>query len=689
MSADPRRASLTLPRGLQIYLALVIFTAAATFAVMLSIEIGQDAPGTDWVLFGLLSATLLAAEVFSASWMRFGANGSTVSPTWGLSYALLLLGSPTAAMAAAGFTIVVTQIRKGNAPLRAAFNVSQLVLSLGLGGLVLWAFGIEGPVFAEPIFDMTSWLAIILAAAALFLANGLLVAYAVSRVERTAPLPTLTSALRLSLAADAPIMLLAPVLVVTAERSLLLLPLIGVAAFLVYRTADQAMVLGHEADHDGLTQLLNRRAFLAELNGYANDASADAAAVMILDLDRFKEINDRLGHEIGDHVLQEFARRLAESLSPDTVTARLGGDEFAVLLRSAGPDNAMAAVYELHDALSSPLIVDGFPLSMGTSIGVALAPQHGSTASALIRAADIAMYRAKQVRSGVELFEDTGVGKDRGRVALLADLTGAIENREFTLHYQPQVSMLTGAIVSIEALIRWDHPRLGRIAPGDFISLAEQTDLIEPLTDLVIRTSLEEIAPLPSGVALALNVSARNLQDARFAGKVLALLAVKDFPPERFEIELTESSIANEPERTEMAFHELRDAGVRVAVDDFGTGYSSFATLRDLDVDKIKIDRSLVAEVALRVRDRRIVSSIIDLAHALGCEVVAEGVESESGWSHLVDAGCDMAQGFAVARPMTAGQIASLLEGDAPAFGPLARRAAPKNPSTRLGPLTR
>jgi diguanylate cyclase (GGDEF)-like protein len=423
---------------------------------------------------------------------------------------------------------------------------------------------------------------------------------------------------------------------------------------------------------------MNRRAFLAELNGFADDAHEDTAAVMILDLDRFKEINDRLGHETGDHVLQAFAQRLTESLSTDAVTARLGGDEFAVLLRSAGPDDAMAEVYKLHHALSRPLIVDGFPLSTGTSIGVALAPQHGSTANALIHAADIAMYRAKQFRSGVELFEDIGGGKDRGRVALLADLTGAIENREFTLHYQPQVSMITGSIVSIEALIRWDHPRLGRIAPGDFISLAEQTDLIDPLTDLVIRTSLEEIAPIASRVALAVNVSARNLQDGRFAGKVLALLAANDFAPERFEIELTESSIANEPERTEMAFHELRDAGVRVSVDDFGTGYSSFAMLRDLDVDKIKIDRSLVSEVAMRVRDRRIVSSIIDLAHALGCEVVAEGIESESVWSHLADVGCDLAQGFAVARPMTGEQIVSLLEGDAPIVGPVARSARPK-----------
>jgi len=658
-----RRQVIDYPLRLRVYMVGVVIAAAGVLAACVAIDLSVRGGGVDWVLFGVVAALLFVMNLTASNRLRLGRNGSFVTPTWGLSFALLLMGSAMGAVLALGVTTLAGQALRRRQLLRLAFNVAQTMLSLGLGALVVFAFGVRGPIFDGGL-DVVEWVAMVTSATVVFIGNALFVTYFIATVEPMTMRATLRLALRASMSADAAMIVLAPVIVLSIDASLLLLPMIGVAGFLVYRTARQAMVLGHVADHDTLTQLRNRRSFVRDLEahvgGHAGGQDPASAVVLILDLDRFKEINDRLGHETGDHVLQQFATRLVESLPPDAVAARLGGDEFAVLLEDVDAADALGVVDRLHADLKRPLQVDGFPITAGTSIGVALVPEHGSSSGPLMHAADIAMYRAKQLKTGVELFDATGSVK-RGRLGLLADLVAAIERRELTVEYQPQVSMTTGLTVSIEALVRWEHPRFGRIQPAEFIRLAEQTDLIGPLTQLVIRTALGEIAPLPSEVALAVNVSARNLQDRHFATEVIDTIGEFDFPANRFEIELTESAIATEPELAQLTCSTLRRAGVRVAVDDFGTGYSCFATLRDLELDRIKIDRSLVASLGNRERDRRIVTSIIDLAHALGCDVVGEGIETETVWTQLTGLGCDLAQGFVVARPMRAELIAELL----------------------------
>jgi len=656
---DRRRAAVVYSVRLRAYMVGVIIAAAGVFAASVAIDLSVGSAGVDWVLFGVVAGLLFVMDFAASNRLRLGRNGSFVTPTCGLSFALLLMGSAIGALLVVGITTLAGQIIQRRQPLRLAFNVAQLVLSLGSGALVLFAFGVRGPLFDGGL-EVVEWIAMVTSAIVVLVGNALIVTYPIATVESMTMRATLRLALQASLSADAATIVVAPVIVLSIDASLLLLPMIGAAGFLIYRTARQAMMLGHVADHDTLTQLGNRRSFVRELDAHVGGQDPARAAVLILDLDRFKEINDRLGHETGDHVLQEFATRLIESLPPEVAAARLGGDEFAVLLTDVDAADALGVVDRLHAELKRPLHVDGFPITAGTSIGVALVPEHGSSSGSLMHAADIAMYRAKQLKTGVELFDAAGSVK-RGRLGLLADLAAAIERGELTVEYQPQVSMTTGLTVSIEALVRWEHPRLGRIQPAEFIKLAEQTDLIGPLTQLVIRTALGEIAPLPSDVALAVNVSARNLQDRHFATEVIDTIAEFGFPANRFEIELTESAIATEPELAQLTCSTLRSAGVRVAVDDFGTGYSSFATLRDLELDRIKIDRSLVASLGNRERDRRIVTSIIDLAHALGCDVVGEGIETETVWTQLTGLGCDLAQGFVVARPMRSDLIAELL----------------------------
>ena len=268
------------------------------------------------------------------------------------------------------------------------------------------------------------------------------------------------------------------------------------------------------------------------------------------------------------------------------------------------------------------------------------------------------MYRAKRFRSGVECYETLGASQQKGRVALLGDLTSALDRNEFHLHYQPQIDVASGDITCVEALLRWDHPQHGAVPPGEFIALAEQTDLIGPLTDFVLAQALQDLHLLPDRVRLAVNVSARNLQDRHFAGSVLDLLARHRVAPTRLELEITESSLALDPERTAGTIDHLRGSGVRIAIDDFGTGYSSFATLRELTVDCIKIDRSFITHAAQQRRDARIVTSLVELAHRLGLDVVAEGVESAEVLELLRNVGCDVAQGFFIARPSSIDKIA-------------------------------
>jgi EAL domain-containing protein (putative c-di-GMP-specific phosphodiesterase class I) len=310
-------------------------------------------------------------------------------------------------------------------------------------------------------------------------------------------------------------------------------------------------------------------------------------------------------------------------------------------------------VLELHRRLSEPLVVGGFPVSVGVSIGAAHLPSDGPSAEELMRAADIAMYRSKRLGTAVERFQHDSGTIQTGRLGLLRDLSTAVRDNELRVDYQPQLSMVDGRIVAVEALVRWQHPEHGTIAPNDFIGLAEHTDLIGPITEAVMRVASGGLLMTGHAEArLAVNASVRNLQDPSFAPRTLQLLADTGFPAQRLELELTERALVTNPERTRDTIAELRTAGVRITVDGFGTGYASYHTLRTLNVDRIKIDRDFIVRILHDDNDRAIVRSVIGLAHTLGLEVIAEGVEANETWDLLAEMGCDAAQGFGIALPM-------------------------------------
>ncbi len=384
------------------------------------------------------------------------------------------------------------------------------------------------------------------------------------------------------------------------------------------------------------------------------------AVLMVMDFDRFKEINDALGHAVGDLLLSRFAERLGEQLPPTASAARLGGDEFAVIIPG---EHAAATIdlgsVELHRELTRPFDLDGFPLSVAVSIGVAIAPSDGTNPEDLLAAADLAMYRAKRLQSGVEFHGASGASTEgTGRIDLLADLATAIADGHLVAHYQPQIDVATGEIDAVEALIRWEHDRYGAIPPNDFIGLAEQTDLIDDLTVFMLRRSMSEMLTLERpDISLAVNVSARSLHQRRFAAVVQECLAATGFPAHRLELEITERAIAADPERMSLTITQLRDQGVRVAIDDFGTGYSSFASLRSIPTDRLKIDRQFTEHITDTPEDRLVVETITRLAHGLGLEVVVEGVGTAEILDALRSMNADYAQGYAIAHPMAADEL--------------------------------
>jgi predicted signal transduction protein with EAL and GGDEF domain len=367
---------------------------------------------------------------------------------------------------------------------------------------------------------------------------------------------------------------------------------------------------------------------------------------------------------VGDLLLISFASRLEREIPTGATASRLGGDEFAVVITGLRSSlDAKNVVTRLHDRLGHVHDIDGFPLSVKVSIGVAVGPEPGMTAESIMATADIAMYRAKRNESGVEIESDDSIPSDHGRVGLLPDLTHAIQNSELTANYQPLVSVQTGEIIGVEALVRWNHPIHGNIPPSEFIGLAEQTDLIDPLTYEMFRLSMRDLQSLgPLMPNLAVNVSPRSLLNRRFAHDVVDIIAELGFPADRLEIEITERAIVTASERTGLALAHLHAAGVSVSVDDFGTGYSSFRILRQVRADRLKIDREFTSLLGENAADELIVTKMIELGHGLGLEVVAEGVESPAVWHRLRALGCDVAQGYCIARPMPLDELRTWLE---------------------------
>ena len=417
---------------------------------------------------------------------------------------------------------------------------------------------------------------------------------------------------------------------------------------------------------DDLTGLGNRRLLYRQLDAALTQrAQGRTVALLIVDLDRFKEINDALGHHMGDQLLRQIGPRLAAHLRPDDLLVRLGGDEFAVLLTDTDPASATGVAQRLLEGLREPFDLEGVALHVDASVGLALCPQHADTATTLLQRADVAMYQAKESHQGWQTYAVGGQQQARDRLQTIEDLRAALDRDQLVVYYQPKIDPRTLNVVGVEALVRWAHPSHGLLYPDTFLPLAEQTGLMRQLTLVVLQTALRQGQAWRRDrldLPVAVNLSVANLLDAHLARQVGDLLAGLGLPPRALELELTEDTLMADPVRSKQVLAELRALGLRLAVDDYGTGYSSLAYLQELAIDELKLDKSFVMRMTYDRGAAAIVRTTIDLAHSLGLTMVAEGVESETALLELARLGCDVAQGYHISKPLPAEQLTHWLE---------------------------
>ncbi|MGH9173700.1 MAG: putative bifunctional diguanylate cyclase/phosphodiesterase, partial [Vicinamibacterales bacterium] len=424
------------------------------------------------------------------------------------------------------------------------------------------------------------------------------------------------------------------------------------------RTNERVAYLAY---HDPLTDLPNRSLLQDRLHQaiLTTRREQKSLALLALDLDGFKEINDKRGHHAGDRVLQQVAARLRRTLRQSDTIARVGGDEFSILLPNTDLEGALLAARKIQQDFDQPLVVEDQPFLAHCSIGIASFPVHAAGSHELMEKADFAMYLAKADHSGFAVYTPDRDQYTEQRLALTNALRRGLDDGQFVLEYQPIVNLRTGDVIGLEALLRWDHPEQGRLPPQDFIRAAEHSGLITPLTNFAIDLALAEwpkAAP-QSPPTIAVNLSPRSLHDAAFPTRIREMLAAHRVDPSKLALEITENLIMSDPERSTRCLSALHEMGIRLIVDDFGTGYSSLSYLRKLPVDQLKIDRSFVIGLAAG-EDDALVRSIIDLAHNLRLSVIAEGVETAEVRHLLLSMGCDAAQGHFIARPAPAAVIA-------------------------------
>ncbi|HET8551654.1 MAG TPA: EAL domain-containing protein [Gammaproteobacteria bacterium] len=411
--------------------------------------------------------------------------------------------------------------------------------------------------------------------------------------------------------------------------------------------------IAHQAYHDGLTDLPNRN--LAAERLAATIARGDPAAILVMDVDRFKEINDTLGHEIGDGALTTIAQRLLHNVRQGDTVARLGGDEFLVLLEGTDEVGATGVAQALAKHIAEPARLDGITLYLELSMGIALYPDHGAEVETLLRRADIAMYDAKTARTGMMVYRRGRDERHLEQLALMSDFRRAVSNGELRVYYQPKVRILDGEVAQVEALVRWEHPERGLVEPDEFVPLAEQSGNIRWLTEWMLRSVIVQLrlwADSGVNLSMAMNLSAFDLMDPALAERIGDALELHDVAPERLMLEITETAAMRDAPAAVALLRRLRGMGVRIAIDDFGVGYSSLSQLRRMPVDELKIDKSFVLNLKPNSEEAAIVRSAIELGHNMGLSVIAEGVETPESWELLKAYRCDMAQGYLISRPL-------------------------------------
>ncbi len=672
--------------GSPFWIYLTVVTVAGLGALVAGLSHGLSPASLRWVaghgLFWVLIALSLLGELKPIVTPGKSSSDAGVASVTFCFAALLYWGFPVAAGLRAITTLIVA-LSGRKALFRCAFNVAQFTLSLVAAGAVLAAGRIH-PVPLRPWVPTNGGLGFVgLAALAYFAVNFLLVEVAVALHERTPLRVTLRQALPYQAFVSLALLSAAPLVVVVMNRSVLLVLLFLLPLIAIYANAAISMQREYQALHDQLTGLPNRALLLRR----AGEALADAARTggkagfLLLDLDRFKEVNDTLGHPLGDGLLQAVAYRLARSVRPADVVARLGGDEFGVLLPAVRTTKAAREVAaRLRAALAEPVRLDGMSFEIEASVGIALYPDDADTVDLMLQRADVAMYLAKEQHTGVERYRAQPGLPYPARLSLLGDLRRGIDHGEFELYYQPTVYLAGGRTAGMEALLRWQHPSRGRIGQAEFIPLAEQSFIMRDLTAHVVRTALHQASAWRLGglpVRLSVNVSVRDLLDAGLAGTVEGELAALSLPPEVLLVEVSDRALTSELIDIAAGVTALRGLGVRLSLDDFGTGYASLGRLRRLPVAEVKIDPSFVSGLASSPDSQVIVRSVVDLVRGLGIRSVAEGVETAEVAAALLAMGCDAAQGYAFSRPLNAAAATAWLADDLAAHPAPAARSAP------------
>ncbi|GIF52428.1 diguanylate cyclase (GGDEF)-like protein [Asanoa ferruginea] len=679
MDAAVRRNSVPAERAAPFYtfVGAVITVAVVVSAASISRLPEQlpDLPTAFWLMAAL--AVLCDYRPFAPPGPR---QSSAVFPSICFTFAILLAWGLGPAILVQAAAVVSSSIRLRHATWRAVFNVAQYALALGAAEAVLRGFGEAA--FAQGTGP--TWIDVVaasVAAAAWFVVKYGTVTIAVRLHAGGNWWRTFRHGLAFESVSIGALLLLAPILVGgPASQSVALIPLMLVPLFAVYRMSRLSAEQEHLARLDPLTGLANRKALLAEVHEQATLHCARAAAgapdqhfaLLLLDLDRFKHVNDALGHAVGDRLLIDVSDRLVRAVGPADVVARLGGDEFAILTpRLTDADGARALADRIVVALAEPVSLDGLPLDVAGSIGIALFPEHGDDFATLMRHADVAMYDAKHRRDTVVVYTPESDHNTPERLSLLGDLRRALDPDlvspaagEITMYYQPQIEIQTGAVVGVEALLRWRHAKRGMVDPEELIKVAEQSAVMRLLTRRVVDDVVEQLAKWQAaGVHLraAVNVSIRDLHTLEIVDQIKERLARFEVAPEQLQLEITEGALMADPRRVLATISELAKLGVAIALDDFGTGYSSMQHLRRLPLTEVKVDRSFVLGMATDADDHAIVRTVIDLAGALGLRVVAEGVEDERTWRLLRGVGCHVAQGWFYARPMPAEELVDWL----------------------------
>jgi diguanylate cyclase (GGDEF)-like protein len=582
-------------------------------------------------------------------------------------FAILYMYGIGPALLAQALVTVTSELMRRKAPWKVAFNVGQYSLSLAATWPLMMLVGVspslaaptEGFAGTDVVWMAGTWVVY-------FLVNTTLVA-GVAGDEGQTFVESFFEDFWYYVLTHFAVFVLSPVVAIVALDAWLMLPLFLLPLFAVHRAAAISREKDHAASHDPLTGLANRRLMAARAAEAIAAAERDGSglAVLLLDLNRFKEVNDTHGHLVGDQVLQVTAQRLLAAVRPQDTVCRLGGDEFALVLPDL-PDAipAVEVAARVRASLREPLHVEDAVLDMDVSIGVALFPTHATCVEDLLRRADVAMYLAKENRTHIEVFRADHEEDSTGRLSILGALRRAIDDRDVVVHYQPIVAVPSFEVVGMEALVRWNHPTRGLLPPSEFLPVAESSGLMHRLTGLVIEDAVACAAAWQGygiRVPVAVNVSLRDLAGPSIVDTCARVLSEHGVPGELLQLEVTERLLMSDPDGVTRTVTALADLGVRLSLDDFGTGFASLVMLRRLPVDRLKIDSSFVRRLQIGEDDRAIVASIVQLAHSLGMTAIAEGVETAAVWQRLHDLGCDAAQGWHIGRDMPADEASEWL----------------------------